>query len=182
MMDFLHCHFEINYIKWDRILQYINNSRANVIENSQRRGDFIISTDKSLLDIKLIHNFLSTKSYWAQGRSYEIVKRSIEESLCFGVYIDVKQKQQLHLEQVGFARVVTDYSTFAWLCDVFIIESHRGQGIGKWLLEYITCNYPDLQGLQRFVLVTRDAHNLYKQFEFENLANHDWWMVHNNNI
>ena len=164
MMDSLHCHFEINYIKWDRILQYINNSRANVIENSQRRGDFIISTDKSLLDIKLIHNFLSTKSYWAQGRSYEIVKRSIEQSLCFGVYIDIKQKQQLHLEQVGFARVVTDYSTFAWLCDVFIIESHRGQGIGKWLLEYITSNYPDLQGLQRFVLVTRDAHNLYKQF------------------
>jgi GNAT superfamily N-acetyltransferase len=182
MMDSLHCHFEINYIKWDRILQYINNSRANVIENSQIRGDFIISTDKSLLDIKLIHNFLSTESYWAQGRSYEIVKRSIEESLCFGVYIDIKQKQQLHLEQVGFARVVTDYSAFAWLCDVFIIEPHRGQGIGKWLLEYITFNYPDLQGLQRFVLVTRDAHNLYKQFEFENLANHDGWMVHNNNI
>ena len=126
-----------------------------------------------MLDIKLIHNFLSTKSYWAQGRSYEIVKRSIEESLCFGVYIDIKQKQQVHLEQVGFARVVTDYSTFVWLCDVFIIESHRGQGIGKWLLEYIFCTYPDLQGLQRFVLVTCDAHNLYKQFEFENLANHD---------
>jgi GNAT superfamily N-acetyltransferase len=128
-----------------------------------------------MLDIGLIYNFLSAKSYWAQGRSFNIVKKSIEQSLCFGVYIEIPQ------QQVGFARVVTNYVTFAWLCDVFIIESHRGQGIGKWLLEYIA-SYPDLKGLHRFVLATRDAHEFYKNFGFENLSNPHWWMVRNNCI
>ncbi|MGN6628310.1 MAG: hypothetical protein ACTHKJ_00360 [Candidatus Nitrosocosmicus sp.] len=86
--------------------------------------DYVISTDKSLLDIQLIHAFLSESSYWAQGRSYNIVKKSIEQSLCFGVYLSI---QQQILTQIGFARIVTDYATFAWLCDVFIIDFHRGK-------------------------------------------------------
>ena len=145
-----------------------NESRQYLLAN------YIISTDKSLLDIHLIHTFLSKSSYWAQGRSYEIVKKSIEQSLCFGVYLDNQQKQKL--SQVGFGRIVTDYATFAWLCDVFIIDSHRGKGLGKWLLEYII-SYHDLQGLQRFVLATRDAHKLYRHFGFENLQNADRWMI-----
>ena len=128
-----------------------------------------------MLDIELIHTFLSKSSYWAGGRSYEVVKKSIEFSLCFGIYHAVQQEQR-H-QQVGFARVVTDYSTFAWLCDVFIMDSHKGQGLGKWLVEYITMSYPDLQGLQRFVLATLDAHDLYKRFGFKNLSNPERWMV-----
>jgi GNAT superfamily N-acetyltransferase len=148
---------------------------SNYIESNQHHQvNYFISTDKSLLDIKMIHVFLSKLSYWAHGRSYEIVKKSIKQSLCFGVYLDGQQNQK-HL-QVGFGRIVTDYATFAWLCDVFIIDSHRGKGLGKWLLEYIT-SFPDLQGLQRFVLATRDAHKLYQQFGFENLTNPERWMV-----
>lgn len=138
--------------------------------------DYVISTDKSLLDIQLIHTFLSESSYWAKGRSYDVVKKSIEQSLCFGVYLSV---QQQILQQIGFARIVTDYATFAWLCDVFIIDLHRGKGLGRWLLECVI-SYPDLQGLQRFVLATRDAHELYKQFGFENLTNPNWWMALHN--
>lgn len=126
-----------------------------------------------MLDIDLIHVFLSQSSYWAQGRSYETVSKSIEQSLCFGVYLDVQQQR---LQQIGFARIVTDYTTFAWLCDVFIIDLHRGKGLGRWLLECVI-SYPDLQGLPRFVLATRDAHRLYEQFGFENLTNPNWWMV-----
>ncbi len=138
--------------------------------------DYVISTDKSLLDIQLIHTFLSESSYWAKGRSYDVVKKSIEQSLCFGVYLSV---QQQILQQIGFARIVTDYATFAWLCDVFIIDLHRGKGLGRWLLECVI-SYPDLHDLQRFVLATRDAHELYKQFGFENLTNPNWWMALDN--
>jgi GNAT superfamily N-acetyltransferase len=120
-----------------------------------RREDFLISTDKSRLQIERIHDFLTNRSYWAKGRSLETVKLSIEHSLCFGVYAgDV---------QVGFARVVTDYCTFAWLSDVFIEESHRGFGLGKWLLECILA-HPGLQNLRRFLLATRDAHELYHKY------------------
>jgi GNAT superfamily N-acetyltransferase len=149
----------------------------NIKDHQHQLGDYIISTDKSLIDIKMVHAFLSKSSYWAQGRSYEVVKKSIEHSLCFGLYLDDPQNHKL--SQVGFGRIVTDYATFAWLCDVFIIGSHRGKGLGKWLLECII-SYPDLQGLQRFVLTTRDAHELYQQFGFENLTNADRWMILNN--
>src|SRR6185503_6229290 len=94
----------------------------------QKRGDFTISTDKARLDLDIIHGFLNT-SYWAAGRSVETIKRSIENSISFGVY---KGDQQ-----VGFARVITDYATFAWIADVFIVESVRGQGLGKWLMKVI---------------------------------------------
>nr|WP_319572881.1 GNAT family N-acetyltransferase [uncultured Draconibacterium sp.] len=116
-----------------------------------------ISTDKKRLDIKVIHNYLSNESYWAKGRTLETVQCSIENSLCFGVYIENKQ--------VGFARVITDYAVFAWLLDVFILPEFQGKGYGKKLMEVII-THNHLQGLRRWGLGTDDAHGLYKQFGF----------------
>ncbi len=121
-----------------------------------RRGEYSISTDKGRLDFAVIHGFL-TMSYWAAGVPMHVVKRSIEHSLAFGVF---KEDQQ-----VGFARVVTDYATFAYLGDVFILEPFRGRGLSKWLMEVIV-GHPELQGLRRWVLLTRDAHGLYRQVGF----------------
>ena len=118
---------------------------------------YTISTDKGKLDISLIHQFLSQESYWAQNVPVDVVERSIENSLCFGVY---RQEQQ-----VGFARVITDQATFAYMADVFILPEHRGKGLSKQLIETIS-NWPTLQGLRRWVLATRDAHTLYEQFGF----------------
>jgi GNAT superfamily N-acetyltransferase len=132
------------------------------------RGDgFSVSTDPTKLDLPLIHDFLSCRSYWARGIPLEIVRRSIENSLCFGLYYD--------RSQVGFARVVTDKSTFAYLGDVFVLEDFRGRGLGKWLLERIV-GHPELQGLRRFILGTRDAHGLYEQFGFRALSSPDRFM------
>ncbi len=114
-------------------------------------GDYLISTDPSRLDIALIHDFLSNSSYWATGRSLEVVERSIENSLPFGIY---KGK-----DQVGFARVVTDYATFAWIADVFILPEHRGR-----------------QGFRRWLLSTKDAHGVYERFGFIKLHRPDRWM------
>jgi GNAT superfamily N-acetyltransferase len=119
-----------------------------------QRDGYLISTDRARLDLELIHEFLSRSTYWAQGRPTTIVQRSIENSLCFGVYKGA--------QQVGFARVVTDRATFAWLCDLFVVEAHRGQGLGKWLVECIVA-HPDLQTLRIFLLATRDAHELYRR-------------------
>jgi GNAT superfamily N-acetyltransferase len=142
-------------------------SKVNIIE--QQRDGYAISTDKTRLDIGLIHDFLSEDSYWAQGRPYAVVEESVEHSLCFGIYAGT--------EQVGFARVVTDYATFAWLCDVFVVESHRGQGLGKWLVESVVA-HPDLRGMQRFMLATRDAHDLYRRYAgFEPLEVPEKWMA-----
>jgi GNAT superfamily N-acetyltransferase len=121
-----------------------------------RRGAYLISTDTSRLDLAMIHRFLTT-SYWAAGTSFEAVQRSIEHSLTFGVY---KEDQQ-----VGLARVITDYATFAYLTDVFILEEFRGQGLSKWLMEVILA-HPDLQGFRRWILLTRDAHGLYRKVGF----------------
>ena len=118
-------------------------------------GRFLISSSKNLLDIELIHRYLSEESYWAKGIPLEVVKRSIDHSLCFGVYTDQ--------QQIGFARVITDQATFAYLADVFIIEKFRGQGLSKWLMEIIHA-HPDLQGFRRWLLGTRDAHELYAKF------------------
>ncbi|CAN5253940.1 GNAT family N-acetyltransferase [soil metagenome] len=120
-----------------------------------------ISTDKSKLDKYLIHDFLSNRSYWAQGRSMGTVERSLQNSLCFGAYSDEKQ--------VGFARVVSDFAVFAWVMDLFVVEDFRSKGIGKLIMQEIM-NHPELQGLQRWGLGTRDAHTLYKQFGFTSLA------------
>jgi GNAT superfamily N-acetyltransferase len=126
-----------------------------------RQGDFLISTDPGLLDVPLIHDFLSNRSYWAVGRPLEVVRRALDHSLCFGLY---EQRQQ-----IGFTRVVTDQATFAWLCDVFVLEPYRGRGLSKWLLECVM-GYPALQGLRRILLGTRDAHGLYERFGFTPLA------------
>ena len=120
-----------------------------------RRNGYRISTDSALLDLDTIHQFLS-RSYWAAGRTKETVKRSIDRSLCFGVYAED--------HQVGFARVVTDYTTFYWLCDVFIDERDRGRGLGKWLMQCIV-EAKELEGLYG-ILATRDAHGLYARYGF----------------
>lgn len=124
------------------------------------RGEFVISTDRARLDVEAVHRFLSTESYWSPGIPLEVVRRAIEHSLAFGVYRGG--------EQVGFARVVTDFTTFAYLADVFILASLRGQGLSKWLMEAIQ-SHPDLQGLRRWMLATRDAHGLYAQHGFRPL-------------
>lgn len=118
-------------------------------------GDFLISDDRKLLDLDLIHQYLSQESYWAKGIPKDVVKRSIDHSVCFGIYTNQ--------HQIGFARVVTDQATFAYLADVFILEEYRGKGLSKWLVETIHL-HPDLQGLRRWLLGTRDAHGLYAKF------------------
>ena len=131
-----------------------------------RRGEYLISTDKSRLDLTLIHNFL-TKSYWAAGIPLEVVRRSIEHSLSFGLY---KEDQQ-----IGYARVITDYATFAYLGDVFILEPFRGQGLSKWLMEVVV-THPELQGFRRWLLLTKDAHGLYKKVDFTGVATPERYM------
>lgn len=125
-----------------------------------RRGEFVVSTDRTRLDLDVIYGFL-TNSYWAKGIPREIVARSIEHSLCFGVYDG-------NGVQVGFARVVSDFATYAYIADVFVVESHRGCGLGKSLMECIM-QHPALQGMRRWNLTTRDAHSLYAQVGFKPL-------------
>jgi GNAT superfamily N-acetyltransferase len=120
-----------------------------------------ISADKTKLDIDLIHRYLSKESYWAKGRDIEKVKRSIENSICFGVYSDEGQ--------IGFARVITDYAVFAWILDVFILKDYQGKGHGKKLMSTIM-THEDLQNLQRWGLGTDDAQGLYEQFGFKPLS------------
>ena len=136
-----------------------------------RQGDYVISTDRDQLDLPFIHNFLTSTAYWAQGRSLEQVRRSLDNSLNFGLFHAA--------QQIGFARVVTDYATFAWLADVFIIDDYRGRGLGKWLIEVIT-THPQLQGFRRWVLATKDAHELYRQFGFSELKLPERWMERSN--
>jgi GNAT superfamily N-acetyltransferase len=126
-----------------------------------RQGDFLISTDARLLDLSVIHDFLANRSYWSPGVPIDTVRRAVEGSLSFGLYE--------HSRQIGFARVVTDRATFAWLCDVFVLEEYRGRGLSKWLIGCVT-SHPSLQGLRRFMLGTRDAHTLYSRFGFKPLA------------
>ena len=126
-----------------------------------RRGEYNITTDRRDLDIRAIHDFL-TQSYWSPGVPIGVVERAIANSLCFGVFHG--------RDQVGFARVITDKATFAYLADVYVLDAHRGRGLSKWLLEVIR-GHADLQGLRRFMLATRDAHRLYAQFGFTPLAN-----------
>jgi GNAT superfamily N-acetyltransferase len=146
------------------------------------RGEFMISTDPARLDLDVIHGFL-TNSYWAKGIPQDIVARSIEHSLCFGVYDGGDEKSLLLAKsarsgapaQVGFARVVSDFATVAYLGDVFVLESHRGRGLSKWMMECIV-QHPALQGLRRWILLTRDAHGLYSQFGFRPLKSPERYM------
>jgi N-acetylglutamate synthase-like GNAT family acetyltransferase len=131
-----------------------------------KNGSYIISSDKSKIDVGEVHQFLS-QSYWAENIPKKIVKKSIDNSLCFGVYY--------HEKQVGFARVISDFATFAYLADVFILPAERGKGLSKWLMQVIV-EHPELQGLRRFTLATRDAHKLYSQFGFTVFDKPDRWM------
>ena len=125
------------------------------------RNEFTISTDKHLLDIHYIHDYLSNQSYWAGGIPIEVVRSSIEGSLCFGIYDGEKQ--------IGFARVISDMATFGWLADVFVDEGYRGRGLSKWLMEVIL-SHPGLAGLRRMMLGTLDAHSLYAKYGFTPLT------------
>jgi N-acetylglutamate synthase-like GNAT family acetyltransferase len=131
-----------------------------------RKGEFVISTDEERIDLDIVHGFLR-ESYWAQGIPREVMARAIKNSLCFGVYSDGKQ--------IGFARVVSDFATYAYIGDVFVVESYRGHGLGKWLMECIV-GHPRLQGLRRWTLLTRDAHGLYTQFGFTPLRKPERYM------
>jgi GNAT superfamily N-acetyltransferase len=129
----------------------------------RRRPDkFSISTNPAQLDVAAIHRYLAEESYWAKNIPLETLTRALANSLNFGVYAPDGQ-------QAGFARVVTDRATFAWLCDVFVLPAYRGQGLSKWLMEVVWA-HPELQGLRRQLLATLDAHSLYQQFGFRPLA------------
>jgi GNAT superfamily N-acetyltransferase len=132
-----------------------------------RRGEYVISTDPARLDRALIHDFLAHSSYSAAAIPHAVVARALEHSLCFALYAPAGQ--------VGLARVVTDRATVAYLADVFVLPEHRGRGLSKWLMEVVIA-HPDLQGLRRFLLNTRDAHGLYRQFGFAALGAPEWAM------
>ena len=130
------------------------------------RGEFEISTDPARLDVPAVHEFLKN-SYWAKGIPVEVVRRSIGNSLCYGIYQGSTQ--------VGFARVITDRATFCYLADVFVLEPYRGRGLSKWLMECIM-GHPDLLGVRRWMLATQDAHGLYQQYGFTPLKTPERWM------
>jgi GNAT superfamily N-acetyltransferase len=126
----------------------------------RRRDSFTLSTDSSRLDVDAIHAFLAT-SYWAEGIPREILERALRNSLCFGLYEGMLQ--------IGLARVITDAATYTYVCDVYVLPEWRGRGLGTWMMEHVMA-HPDLQGLRRFSLVTRDAHELYRPFGFTEIA------------
>lgn len=131
-----------------------------------RKNGYLISDDKKKLKTIVVHSFLSS-SYWAKGITFDQVKRSIKHSLCFGLYY--------FDEQIGFARVVTDYTTFAYACDLFVLEKHRNKGLGKFLMESML-QYPDLQDIRKWMLTTDDTHNLYEKFDFVKLTSPEKYM------
>ena len=138
------------------------------------KGEFCISTNKEKLDVDAIHDFLSTKAYWCLNIPRDKVQISIHNSVCFGVYEDKKQ--------IGFARVITDFATIAYLGDVYVLEEYRGLGLSKWLME-IVMNHPNLQGLRRWILLTGDAHELYRKFGWTDIMDATKWMeLHNKNV
>jgi len=160
-------------------MEFAHSSQQELTES--RRGEFLISTDPARLDLDVIHGFL-TNCYWAKGIPREVVERSIENSLCFGIYHEVGEESPLLAKparsgapQVGFARVISDFATVAYLGDVFVLESHRGRGLSKWMMECIM-QHPRLQGLRRWILLTRDAHGLYAKFGFTQLKSPERYM------
>jgi GNAT superfamily N-acetyltransferase len=132
-----------------------------------QNGEFTISTDRDRLQLDAIHKFLTEESYWAKTRTREQTETAIKNSLPFGMY----KGENL----IGFARVITDYATFAYLGDVYILEEFRGKGLSKWLMEIIV-SHPDLQGFRRWVLATKDAHTLYEKYGFSELKHPERWM------
>jgi len=126
----------------------------------QRDDGYEISTDPARLDVDALYAFLSGEAYWSKGIPRHLIERAIENSMVFGLYFGE--------EQVGYTRVVSDRATYAYLCDVYVLDSHRGKGLGKWLMEMVM-GHPELQGLRRWMLATRDAHGLYRQYGFTDL-------------
>jgi len=141
--------------------------RTYINDDAFIKMGFSISTDRSLLNFDVIYNYLAKESYWAKGIDVERQRKALENSMCFGIY-----KQN---DQVGFARVITDEATFAYICDVFILADFKGLGLSKWLMQSIV-EHPDLQGLRRWSLATSDAHGLYSQFGFTQLSRPENWM------
>jgi len=141
------------------------------MEHVERAHDgYLISSDPARLDLDLIHRWLSEDSYWARGRTRETVERSVPPSVNFGAYT-------ADGEMVGAARVVTDFATFGWLCDVFVLDEHRGRGLGIALVEAVV-THPDLRHLKRMILATADAHSLYERFGFEPMGDPEGkWMI-----
>jgi GNAT superfamily N-acetyltransferase len=135
-------------------------------EAFEKKG-FMISTDKNLLNVDVIYDYLNNESYWSKGIPRQKLARAIENSMCFGIYFNN--------EQAGFARVISDNATFAYICDVFVLPAHRGKGLSKWLVQTIV-KHPDLKGLRRWSLATKDAHNLYSQFGFSPISRPETWM------
>jgi GNAT superfamily N-acetyltransferase len=138
------------------------------MENSKVfRGEYFITTDKSELDIEAIHDFLCNQSYWSKNIPIDIVRKSVEHSLNFGVF---------HVDkQIGYARVITDFSTIAYLGDVYVLAEYRGNGLSKWLMEQVM-KHPELQGLRRWILLTSSAHELYKKFGWQEVAKPEVYM------
>jgi nitroreductase/GNAT superfamily N-acetyltransferase len=141
---------------------------ATGVAGPPQDAGYTITDDRNSVDLAVVHEYLSRSSYWAVGRSLETVRRSVENSLCFSVFSPAGA-------QVGFARLVTDHATFAWLCDVFILEEHRGRGLAKRLMQAILAR-PDLAGIKRILLRTRDAHGLYRPCGFRELEQIETWM------
>jgi GNAT superfamily N-acetyltransferase len=132
----------------------------------ESRGPWTITTDPARLDVEAIYHYLSA-SYWAKNRSRESVERSLKNSFCFGLYDAGKQ--------IGLARVISDFATFAYLCDVYVLDAYQGKGLGTWLLRSVM-SHPDLQNLRRWILATRDAHRLYRKSGFTELQTPERWM------
>jgi GNAT superfamily N-acetyltransferase len=133
------------------------------------RDAFLVSTEPSLVDVDVVHRWLTESSYWVPGIPRAIVAHGIEHSLNFGLYVGEDRRQ------IGLARVITDYATFAYVCDVFVLDEHRGGGLGVWLMECVAA-HPELQGLRRWMLGTKDAHGLYEKTGFAPVAAPDRWM------
>ncbi len=133
-------------------------------------GAFTLSTDAARLDFAVIHDFLANRSYWAKGTSRERVERAAAHSLCFGIYENGSGRQ------VAYARVVTDYTTLAYLCDVFVLEEFRGRGLSKWLMASLLA-HTNIESPRRWLLATADAHGLYRPFGFEPLPTPERWLV-----
>lgn len=170
MIDFIHPNggeFKI-FAAGARFARMNGPAAGNAMDHLEtRREGFLISTDPERLQVGAILEYLVTESYWARNRTRLQLETVIENSLCFGVYDGARQ--------IGFARVVTDYATFAYLGDVYILPAYQRQGLGKWLMEEIV-SHPRLQGFRRWVLATRDAHALYEKYGFTDLKHPDRWM------
>ena len=145
----------------------VNDPNYNAMRQEWQQGEFVISTDPARLDVETVYHYLAHESYWATGRTREMIQCSIANSLGFGLY---KGKRQ-----AGFCRVVTDYATFAWLCDVFVLEPFRGLGLSKWMMEVAT-SHPKLQGVRRWMLGTKDAQELYRKYGFTEVNPSVRWM------